>query len=465
MKKIHILFTCLCLLSIATGCGKDFLDMKRSANQVVPSTVADFKAIINRDIMNSAYCSLSLIGSDEFYVASEQELTAGAGSALYEKNAYLWADEIFESEQNYPDWNLAYERIMYANLALDIENISPKATEREDYEHVRIAARFHRAWNLYQLAQAFCKVYTKETAGTDLGIPIRLDYDVSVKYGRSTVQAVYDQILKDLNDAEAIQLNNDNSIYMPGKMAVQALLSRVYLQIGDYEKAMYYAGKVLEKKNILVDYNKLSGQINDEFSSYFQRYGQNNPAIIYYSGTGIGGVMWVSRINSAAWLTDSFENGDLRDNFYFFKRPDGTKVFIGSYCGEGGTTLFTGLSVEEMLLIRAECAARLELFETAARDLNKIRENRFDNKNYIAVENMQKDQLLTMILKERIKELYMRGSRWEDSRRLNREGEFPVTFERKLEGKIYRLPQGSTKWVWPIPENEISSNGLQQNKR
>ncbi|WP_313419897.1 RagB/SusD family nutrient uptake outer membrane protein [Sphingobacterium multivorum] len=465
MKKIHILFTCFCLLSLAAGCGKDFLDMKRSAGQVVPSTVADFKAIISRDIMNSAYCSLSLIGSDEFYVASEQELTAGAGSTPYEKNTYLWADEIFESEQNYPDWNLAYERIMYANLAMDIENISPKATEKEDYEHVRIAARFHRAWNFYQLAQAFCKVYTKETAGTDPGIPIRLDYDVSVKYGRSTLQSVYDQILKDLIEAEGIQLNNDNNIYMPGTLAVQALLARVYLQMGDYEKALDYADKVLKKKSTLVDYNKLSGQISDEFSSYFQRYGKDNPAIIYYSGTGIGGVMWVSRINSAAWLTESFENGDLRNKFYFLKRPDGTRIFIGSYCGEGGTTLFTGLSVEEMLLIRAECAARLGQLETSARDLNTIRGNRFDGKNYTPIENIQKDLLLYMILKERKKELYMRGVRWEDARRLNREGKFPVTFERELEGKTYRLQQGSTKWVWPIPKNEISSNGLQQNER
>lgn len=465
MKKIHILFTCLCLLLLAAGCGKDFLDMKRSAGQVVPSTVADFKAIINRDIMNSAYCSLSLIGSDEFYVASEQELTAGAGSALYEKNAYLWADNIFESEQNYPDWNLAYERIMYANLALDIENISPKAAEKEDYNHVRIAARFHRAWNFYQLAQAFCKVYAKETAGTDPGIPIRLDYDVSVKYGRGTLQAIYDQILKDLNEAEGVQLKDDNNIHMPGTLAVQALLARVHLQMGDYEKAMGYADKVLKKKSTLVDYNKLSGQITDEFSSYFQRYGKDNPAIIYYSDTGIGGVMWVSRINSAPWLTGSFEKGDLRNNFYFLERPDGTKIFIGSYCGGGGSRMFTGLSVEEMFLIRAECAVRLEQLETAVRDLNTIREHRFDSKVYTPINSMQKDELLSTVLKEREKELYMRGVRWEDARRLNREGKFPLTFGRELDGKTYRLEPGSKKWVWPIPENEIRSNGLQQNER
>lgn len=47
--------------------------------------------------------------------------------------------------------------------------------------------------------------------------------------------------------------------------------------------------------------------------------------------------------------------------------------------------------------------------------------------------------ILAYVLTGRRKELFMRGSRWEDARRLNLEGKYPVTFSRVLDGVRYEL--------------------------
>ncbi|ULT23554.1 RagB/SusD family nutrient uptake outer membrane protein [Sphingobacterium sp. E70] len=119
---------------------------------------------------------------------------------------------------------------------------------------VRVAARFFRAWNYYQLAQQFCETYDIAKANKQLGLPLRIEYDVSTSYGRSRLQEVYDLILKDLNEANEMDLNSELNIYMPGKDAVEALLGRVYLQIGNYDLAEKFATNVLSRKKQLVDY-------------------------------------------------------------------------------------------------------------------------------------------------------------------------------------------------------------------
>lgn len=462
MKNLYLF---IFLTVVITGCGKDFLDIKRDSNQVVPNKVRDYLAILSRINMLSTSQDLAFVGSDEYYLKSNEDLVALSFYSPYLKNAYTWENIIFRDDEDHYGWYTAYEKIMYANLALEVEKLNPTPQEIEDQNRVRVAARFHRALNFYHLAQQFCEVYDPNTAKERLGLQLRTDYDVSVRYGRSNLQQVYDMILNDLHEAENISLNTGDNIYVPGKLATQALLARVYLQMGEFDKALGYAEKVLAKKNTIIDYNTVDGELSDYDASLFELGGKNNPSIIFFLGCSFPNTLNPSRSSIDTAIMEEFEENDLRKKIYFFKTEDGRTVFTGSYAGDGAYQFFTGLSTEEMLLIRAECNARKGRTELAIQDLNLLRSHRFAEESFVPLKVGEISDIVEVVLKERRKELFMRGLRWEDARRLNREGKYPISFARSLDGKVTTLLSGSKKWVWPIPEIEVIRSGIAQNPR
>lgn len=465
MNKLYlfILVGFLCL-----GCGKEFLDIKREAHQVVPTTTKDYHAVMANNLLLNTSHFLSFVAADEYTVGSDFDLIAVSRNYPIQQHAYKWANEGFEVNEQVLDWNFAYERIAYANLAMDVDKLKPTRKDEELQQlEVRLAARFHRAWNYYQLAQLFCKTYDPQTADQEMGLPLRLDYDLDVRYDRSSLKQLYAQILKDLHEAEEIgeehSVDNRKNPYFPGLLSVEALASRIYLQMGDYKKAKEYADKVLQKMNSLIDYNTLSGNITGEYTSYFKNNGAENPEIIFYGATAPGGLISPSRFRADDNILQAFDSNDLRKEKGFYQRAAGNTVFIGSFVGNGFDPYFTGLSVGEMLLNRAECYARSGEDVKALEDLNQLMKKRY--RNYQALNIADVDDMMKLVLMERRKELYMRGMRWDDARRLNREGKYPVTFQRTLEGKTYTLEPRSKKWLFPLPPNEIILNKLVDNKR
>ena len=457
MKKLFFIYL---LSSLALGCGKEFLDIKRDSNQVVPTNIKDYLAILNRREILENHRILSFIGTDEYYYETYSDLVARSNFTPFHRRAYTWDREIFEVDEQLRDWNKCYENIMYANLALDVEKLQPKPDEEMEWKRTVVAARFHRAWKFYQLAQQFCEPYTENSSSTGLGLPLRTDYDVSVKYSRSSLKEVYDLILDDLHKAEEIGLESELNIYLPGKLAVKAFLARVYLQIGNYERAEHYAVSVLGEKSDLVDYNGLTKTLSSYYDSQFNTLGKNNPAIIFYSFQSVDGII-SETMKMDTTFVKSFQEEDLRKKIYFFDREDGSKLYVGGY---GVSRMFTGLSTEEMMLIRAECLVRRGEHQHAKDALQPLLKARFENAT-VSIEIDERDDVLGWVLAERKKELYMRGILWDDARRLNAKGEFQTTFKRNLDGEEYVLPPNDKRWTWPIPINEIINNNLQQNER
>ena len=113
MKKIYYII--IGLLSL--GCGKQFLDKKPAKNLVVMNKISDYQGLIDRtNVMNAdAPHTLALISIDDYYVKSEDWNSV---SSILQRNAYIWNDEIFEGEDS-RDWNNAYERVFYANTAIE----------------------------------------------------------------------------------------------------------------------------------------------------------------------------------------------------------------------------------------------------------------------------------------------------------------------------------------------------------
>ncbi|MGO1817935.1 MAG: RagB/SusD family nutrient uptake outer membrane protein, partial [Sphingobacterium sp.] len=115
--------------------------------------------------------------------------------------------------------------------------------------------------------------------------------------------------------------------------------------------------------------------------------------------------------------------------------------------------LFNGISNNELYLIRAECAARLEDFRNARSDINKLLKNRYLVDTFDGIE-VEDSDLLAFILEERRKELVGRDIRWGDLKRLNLEPKFAKTLVREINGQKFTLPPNDPRYAFPFPSSE-----------
>lgn len=458
MKNYSKQLIILAGIFVISACGKKFLDIKRDARLVVPTSVKDFLALMDlRTVMNNAPSTVSgVISAGEFYLTDGN---LGPVSSVMAKNAYIWADDVYGNEE-VADWNNAYHRILYANMALEVDKVVPKEHEKEDWNLAKGLALFHRGYNYFQLAQLFCKPYDAATAHADLGVPLRLDYDVTEKVGRGTVEMVYKQIIGDLE--MAIELLPEQSLHTlrPNKSAACAVLARAYLQMQNFEQAGHYADLGLKYQSGLIDFNNLDFNKNYTFTN---DYGISNKEVLFFWQMANSPIISPVRLNVDEELLSTYEEVDLRYSAYFNKNTENGMGFKGSYGGD--RLMFTGLTTSELWLIRAECRARMGQGEKAIEDLNELLKHRYDKGKFIPLINVNDKATLKRVLLERRKEFYLRGIRWEDLRRLNKESDHASTLIREIDGNRYELEPGDPKWVFPIPQRELELSFYVQNER
>ncbi|MGA9650941.1 RagB/SusD family nutrient uptake outer membrane protein [Pedobacter sp.] len=148
-------------------------------------------------------------------------------------------------------WSQGYLTINRVNLFLKgIEANSTVLTPALNANYIG-EAKFVRALTYFSLIQIFAKPYILNN-GTSRGMPLRLQPETSLANNAlksSTVAAVYAQILKDLDDAEAGLPDGQGSALAnttrAHKNTAIALKTRVYLTMGNY-------AKVIEEGNKLV---------------------------------------------------------------------------------------------------------------------------------------------------------------------------------------------------------------------
>lgn len=118
-----------------------------------------------------------------------------------------------------------------------------------------------------------------------------------------------------------------------------------------------------------------------------------------------------------------------------------------------------------MYLVRAEASARTGHPAQALSDLNTLLATRWKTGTYVPYATTDPAVALQDILTERRKELFARGLRWTDLRRLNQDPRFAVTLKRLIAGQAYALPPLDKRYVFPIPDDEIRLSGIPQNSR
>ena len=368
------------------------------------------------------------------------------------------------------NWIRGYDVINSTNVVL--ANLDLASEDNRDA--IEGQARALRAMVYFELVRFWCQPWGTGSESTDLGVPLVLtptvtaaDADATANLGRSTVSLVYTQILDDLTIAkdllsEELGTNGTNiSTY-----TVSAILSRVYLQRGEYANAANEASRVIESglyslnPNPLGSFNNAANSAEEVFAiqqTSLSNAGTNNGgATTFYArlfGVGRGD------IQVQQTFIDSFEPGDARGGL---QDDLSTTATIGAvnemyYVGVGGQNSgqiqcakfgdpnlnIPVIRLAEMYLNRAE--ANFEQGTTVGasplEDINTIR-SRAGIGNLTTV--TQQD-----IRDERMKELAFEGFRIHDFKRWQLD--------------VGSFTYDANELVLPIPERETEAFAIQQN--
>lgn len=446
----YILRLTFIMLFFSSGCTK-YLDAVPDKSLTVPTTVADYQALLENEIMFAKSPKLGEISADDLYLTD----ASLEDQEIYVRQAYQWSKDVNEGSTSL-NWNYPYQKIYYANIVLEgIEKLR-KAQTSADVDNLKGWALFCRANALYDLQEVFGQVYKPSSASVDLGIPVKLSTELQEKVQRSTVAATFQQIIQDLQQALTLvplQISKVNRS-RPSKIAVYALLARVNLTMQNYNQALENANECLKLYSSLIDYNTLSTSVKNPFSPIMDEVIYNALQLNYDDR-----VFEVDR-----QLYSQYASDDLRKALYFTENTTAKTIILKGFYG-GVNIAFAGLSTDEVYLIKAECEARLGHNDAALTALNTVLIKRFKTGTYQPFSTDTVTDILSLVLLEKRKECVFRGVRWSDLRRLNQDSRFAKTLTRVVGGVNYQLPSNDPRYVLPIPDDQIRTSGIQQNVR
>jgi len=420
---------------------------------LLPQQDIDSEVALNSDtnikrVLGGAYDALSdayVLGGDmalfSELLASNSEI---AWEGTYNQPRDIYTKKILVNNSFVRDiWLKSYETI---NIANNILGAIDKVNE-DDQDRVKGEALLLRAITYFELVQLFSLPYSAGNAGTNPGLPLILTPTITAEPGalvtRSTVQETYAQIIEDASEAETL-LPETNGVFL-SQIAANAYLSRIYLQTGDYAKALAAANKgiTLATDNDLnltstyaAAFNNAANSSEDIFAIQVSDQDGDNDMQLFWSIPEYGGRD--GDVSIQAKHLRLYEANDAR-----------LKLF---YEGAGATRSgkwmlqFKNIPVfrlAELYLTRAECNQRLasQTGATVATDLNLIRRRA----GLAAVTA----PTLDIILKERKLELAHEGQGIHDLKR--------------LKGTSDDLPFDSNSLVLPIPQREVDASGIKQN--
>lgn len=277
------------------------------------------------------YSSFKACTSGKYtYLTDDQadEFNATSGFGNREGDMYTWT---FTSSQY--DIVDIYENNYYCinqcdELIDNIDNI--KTTSSSD--SIKLAnykgeAYLIRAICYHTLAIRFAKDYEPSSATTDLGLPLILHYDPTVKPSRSTLQQTYDQIQSDIANARKYlsTVGAANYHYFTTDV-IDAFQARVDLYEHKYSDAVTLAQNVIAKYPLDTDESSLASMwlndaSNEVLFSVFQSSSEQGNDYSPYLNYSTGSSTFQPDFVPTKWVIDLYSNNDIRKSAYFVNAP------------------------------------------------------------------------------------------------------------------------------------------------
>ena len=466
MKKI-LKYSLAATILLLTGC-QGFLTEEPIMQQSSELSLSDYDGI-----KNATFGAYAPLASVNWYGASfvlDAEMRSGNGYRDVNKNSGRYTvpyDLNYTTTSTPALWGTAYFVISSVNNVLD--NLAGKAGSngitQQDVDNLQAELLFLRALAHFDLVRTYAKQYTIDK--TAPGVPYVFKTDAAAKPSRDNVETVYNNIVKDLTDAEKLiaadytreGVADPKSVV--SKVAIQALLSRVYLYMGKWQDAADYA-------TVVINTPGLSIWTADKFASSFKADAHTDGEVIF-EVYGLKSNTYDGYWDAITWMTnpdgysdcaasndliDLYEDGDVRGDMFINnedKAPNTfwTTKYSGKDKGTPDVTNVVVLRLSEMYLNRAEAIVRGATVAgvTAVADINAVRTNR--GATVIASAGMND------VMKERRLEFAWEGHYWYD---LARTGG-TVTRVHYSGAEVNRnIPADSKYWVLPINKRELDVN-------
>ena len=410
-------------------------------------------------------------------------------SFYYDMNYQTASEFTSSTSSSNVAWKSPYIVIGRANriiAAAEGGALSDAAEAKATIDQYAAEAKVLRALAHFDLVRIYGKPYT-EDQGASLGVPLVTEVlESNAKPARSTVAEVYTQVVKDLT--EAISSNALATETEPGYVSVwgaKAILSRVYLNMGDYANALSVAEDII----------KNSGAALWTRDQYFKAWDASTPNESEFlfrlnvAGStdnndlnGIGNLQqrdgykeMVATKKFVDMLTS--DPKDVRNDMFLPATAAkevatyGTnKVYLNKLRGQGGNlrnvTIVPIIRLSEVYLTAAECAFRNNDKTKAVEYLNDLVKNRTTTEASLAtVDNIT----LERILIERRKELIGEGQRYFDALRNNETitrytSEADKGWHKTLSKEAQSFNRDYFKAIAAIPQAEINANpNIKQN--
>ena len=314
-----------------------------------------------------------------------------------------------------------------------------------------------------------------------LGVPYVYHTDPNGKPKRETVISNYENIVADLLEAESlidpeysakdVRPSLVDELAAVNISTIQALLSRVYLYMGEWQNAADYATKVIESGKYQMwtaeEYPTVWGKELGSGEVIFEVYGKR-------TNSAYGSWEDLSYLTSpngsgdpqaAQPLIDLYAEGDVRlDTYRTDDNEESGILWTAKYPGKGDNAApdcnnVVIFRLSEMYLNRAEAIMRGAKVDgaTAISDINMITSNR----GAAAYSSVGPVDIQT----ERRKELAWEGHYVYDLARWGMpvqraEADYPLLTQN------FDVPFPSTKWALPLPKSELDVNdNLVQNPK
>ena len=499
LKSIYKVMGCAILAACLSSCVNDWLDVApsdgtdadaalTSSSDLAAARTGMYAALKGNSNLVDYYGQQFFVYGDVHAGDDYQYNNIGGSnraSFYYDMN-YQTASEFNTSTVS---WQSPYVVIGRANriiAAAEGGALSDAAEAKATIDQYAAEAKVLRALAHFDLVRIYGKPYT-EDQGASLGVPLVTEVlESNAKPARSTVAEVYTQVVKDLT--EAISSNALATETEPGYVSVwgaKAILSRVYLNMGDYANALSVAEDII----------KNSGAALWTRDQYFKAWDASTPNESEFlfrlnvAGStdnndlnGIGNLQqrdgykeMVATKKFVDMLTSDPE--DVRNDMFLPATAAkevatyGTnKVYLNKLRGQGGNlrnvTIVPIIRLSEVYLTAAECAFRNNDKTKAVEYLNDLVKNRTTTEASLAtVDNIT----LERILIERRKELIGEGQRYFDALRNNETitrytSEADKGWHKTLSKEAQSFDRDYFKAIAAIPQAEINANpNIKQN--
>ena len=440
---IKIITACLFSISIC-ACRKYVEDTPLQSTRVLVYT-DDYRLLMNDEGKLEACSGLPTVFSCDDVDFTAPELANAIKLNAINTQMYIWNKPFYTTAQDDYDWNNIYAAMYEINTITEGVMDSRNGTLAAK-QGILGEALVHRAFNYFTLVNLYAKQYDEKTAATDPGVPLLLKAKLFANLKRASVKEVYDQILADTKAAIPLLPATPDNVIKPSKAAAYALLAKVYLYMRSFGNAAAYADSALAIKNTLADYNPYVATSSYTFPSQFNDKEvmlRKVPRLTYGAvqlSTGLLSLLSTKDIRYKLFVAAGSKLSPQFTGLGFFPRD--------KY--NSGDKSAVGLTVPDTWLIKAECLARAGDKDNAMKMVNDLRKLRFSAADYADLTATDAADALRIVIEERRREFFGRGTRWFDQRRLNMDAAFAKPITRTFDGQTFTLQPGSNGYTFPL---------------